>query len=217
MQSISIKAIIFDMDGLLVDSEPLWHIAEIETFARVGVQLTEHACLQTTGLRVDEVVAYWFAKLPWTEPAQGEVATAIVDRVIALIAERAEPKPGVDAALDASARRGLRVALCSSSSRRIIDAVLQRLAIGAHFEVIHSAEHEPFGKPHPAVYQSTARLLGLAPADCLAVEDSPNGVKSAVAAGMACIAVPDRAHRSDPAFASAKHVLSSLSELDAAL
>lgn len=199
------------MDGVLVDSEPLWQIAEIESFARVGVVLTNAECLQTIGLRIDEVVAYWRARKPWS--GESDLAEVIVARVITLIGERAVAKPGVEKALAACERRGLRVALCSSSARRIIDAVLLRLGIAHRFAVIHSAEHERFGKPHPAVYESTARLLGVDPEECVAIEDSPNGVRSAVAAGMRCIAVPER---DDPVFAGLT-VLRSLDELDAAL
>jgi sugar-phosphatase len=207
--------VIFDMDGLLVDSEPLWHIAEIEVFASVGVALTPRDCLRTTGLRVDDVVRFWRRERGWTGADDVDVVRAIIDRVVASIESRAEPKPGVTEAIAACAALGLQTALCSSSSQRIIDAVLTRLSLG--FSVVCSAEHERFGKPDPAVYLSTARLLGLPPSDCLAVEDSPTGVRAAVAAGMRCVAVPDAPLFGDPAFKEAHAVIASLLELPALL
>jgi HAD superfamily hydrolase (TIGR01509 family) len=198
-----LRAVIFDMDGLLIDSEPLWHEAERGVFATVGLHLSTEDCLRTTGLRIDEVVRFW--------NAPPELAGQIVDRVIALVEQKGVAKPGVQEALVAAS--GARVGLASSSPSRLIAAVLQRLGIADRFAVAHSAEHELCGKPHPDVYLTTARLLGVEPSACIAVEDSPNGVRSAKAAGMRCVAVPDALLAGDPTFAAADHVIDSLLEL----
>jgi sugar-phosphatase len=100
---------------------------------------------------------------------------------------------------------------------RLIEAVLDRLELAAVFEVIRSAEHERRGKPHPDVYAATLRELGLAGADCVAVEDSAHGVASALAAGMRCIAIPAPETRADPRFDAAHWRLDSLEELSQAL
>jgi sugar-phosphatase len=206
----AITAVIFDMDGVLVDSEPLWQEAEIEVFAGVGVELTAERCQETMGLRIDEAVDHWWVRHPWPGPSPIEVAEAIVARVTELIAERAEPLPGVHEAI-AAARRVGPIALASSSPRRLIDAVLARFDLD--FDVVHSAEDEAFGKPHPAIYLTTADRLGVAPTRCLAVEDSVNGVVAAKAARMACVAIPEPSLRGDRRFGVADAVLDSLAAL----
>ncbi len=204
------RAAIFDMDGLLIDSEPLWREAEVEVFATVGLTLTLRECEETTGLRIDEVVAHRHAQRPWTEPAQPVVVAQIVDRVIALVGERGAPLPGVDHAIATCRAAGLRLALASSSPERLIAATLAKLGLTDAFEVIASAEHDRYGKPHPAVFLRCAELLGVPPTECLVLEDSLNGVIAAKAARMTCVAVPERP---DPRFAIADRVLASLRDL----
>jgi len=211
------RALIFDMDGVLIDSEPLWRRAEIEQFATVGLDLVEADCLETMGLRIDEAVAYWFDRAPWAGPTPDAIATAIVDRMVQLIEREGEPMPGVLETLDWAASSRWRLALASSSSKRLIETVLNRFDVSDHFEITRSAEDESFGKPHPDVYRSTARDLRLAPDLCVAIEDSANGVASALAAGMRCIAIPAPETRDDPRFAAATICLESLDELQEAL
>jgi sugar-phosphatase len=212
-----LRALIFDMDGVLIDSEPFWHEAEMAGFALAGVKLTREDCLATTGLRVDAMVDHWFARQPWTTPSPREIEDTIVRHVIALIRERGALKPGVDSALAFAARAGLRTALASSSSSVVIDAVLDKLGLRPRFEVIHSAETEPYGKPHPGVYIHTAEKLGVRPEECVAFEDSPNGVLAAKAARMGCIAVPEPALQGHRFFAVADAVIGSLAEAGASL
>ena len=192
-----IEAVVFDMDGLLIDSEPLWQRAEIEVFARVGIRLDAALCLQTRGRKIDEVVDYWYARAPWREPSRRAVRDAIVARVAGLVAAEGTAKPGVDEVLTFFAQRALPLALASSSPYRLIDAVLARLRIAERFGVRHSGDDERLGKPDPAIFLGAARKLGIAPARCLAFEDSPGGVASAKAAGMRCVAVPDAAGAGD--------------------
>lgn len=210
-----VRALIFDMDGVLIDSEPFWHEAEMAGFALAGLRLTREDCLTTTGLRVDAMVDHWFARAPWVTPPPREVEAAIVRHVIALIRERGTLKPGVENALAFAARAGLRTALASSSSSVVIDTVLDKLGLRSRFEVIHSAETEPYGKPHPGVYLHTAEKLGVRPEECVTIEDSPNGVLAAKAARMGCIAVPEPALQGHPYFAIADAVIGSLEEIDA--
>lgn len=211
-----LRALIFDMDGVLIDSEPFWHEAEMAGFALAGLRLTRDDCLQTTGLRVDAVVDHWFSRAPWTAPSPGEVEAAIVRRVIELVGERGALKPGVHRALDFAERAGLRTALASSSPSAIIASVLEKFELRPRFEVVHSAEGEPHGKPHPGVYLHTAEKLGVRPEECAAVEDSPNGALAAKAARMACVAVPEPALRGHRFFAIADAVIESLTGLEEA-
>jgi len=213
-----IRAVIFDLDGLLIDSEPHWRAAEIEVFGEVGLALTEADCVTTTGLRIDEVVAHWHALRPWPGAATpAEVTARVVERLIDRIRHHAEPKPGATQAIAFARAQGVPVGLASSSARRIIDTALARLGLAGAFDAVHSAEHLPSGKPHPEVYLEIAALLRAAPAACLAVEDSLNGVIAAKAARMRCVAVPEREHRQDPRFVLADATLDSLAALTPAL
>ncbi|MES2642999.1 MAG: hexitol phosphatase HxpB [Myxococcota bacterium] len=206
------QAVIFDMDGVLVDSEPLWHLAEIEAFGAVGVALVTADCLETTGLRIDAVVDYWYARHPWPDRPREGVAADIVGRMVRLLGERAVAMPGAVEAVRFLRGQGLPLAVASSSPRVLIDAVVARLGLADAFTVLRSAEHEAHGKPHPAVYLATAAALGVDPRACVAIEDSGNGIRSAVAAGMFTIAVPDQPVAPE-ALAAASVVLGSLLEL----
>jgi len=210
-----IDAVIFDMDGLLIDSEPLWRIAETQAMNAVGVPMVEEDGFLTMGLRTDEVVEFWYARYPWQTPSKTEVGSAIVRNVIALIEERAEAMPGAIDAVRGVREAGYRVGLASSSSMDIIDAVLGKIGLRNDFGALQSAEHEPYGKPHPAVYIECARALGVAPSRCLALEDSPAGVLAAKAAKMLCIAVPPPELREDGRYCIADLQLDSLERFSA--
>jgi len=209
-----ISAVIFDMDGVLIDSEPFWQESEVEVFGRAGLALTREMCLQTMGLRVDEVVEYWRRRRPFGDAPAGALEEAIVGGVVERILSKGEAREGAAHALGFFRARGLRVALASSSAYRLIRAVTGRLGLAEEFEVAYSAEEEEYGKPHPGVYLTTARRLGVPAAECVAVEDSFNGVLAAKAARMKCVAVPEPSQRRDPRFSIADVVLDSLADLN---
>lgn len=188
------EAVIFDMDGVLIDSEPLWQDAEIEVFNSIGIHMTREMCRTTMGKRVDEVVDHWHGIFGWEGPSPAEVVGSIVARMEALLVERGELLPGVLGSLEYLRGRVAGIGLASSSWMRLIDTVLDTFDLRSHFDVVRSAASEPAGKPHPGVYLATASDLGVPPERCLAVEDSPNGVASAKAAGMFCVGVPDGSH-----------------------
>jgi mannitol-1-/sugar-/sorbitol-6-/2-deoxyglucose-6-phosphatase len=210
----SFAASIFDMDGLLIDSEILWHEAEIDILGCLGVPLAADGCRSTKGMFVGEVTEFWFARYPWSGPTPAEVAVTVVDRVIALVLAKGELKPGALEAIQMCAGRGLPLAVASSSQYRLIETALDHFGLRQHFALIHSAEEEAYGKPHPAVFLTAARKLGAEPRRCLVWEDAPAGVLAAKAATMACIAVPERGEEDQPAFGLADLVLSSLLEMD---
>jgi HAD superfamily hydrolase (TIGR01509 family) len=207
-----IEAVIFDMDGVLIDSEPLWRIAETRAMNAIGVPMVEEDGFLTMGLRTDEVVEFWYARYPWTVPSKREVEGAIVGNVIALIEERGEALPGAVTAVRAMRDAGYKIGLASSSAMEIIEAVLSRIGLRDDFAVLQSAEHEPYGKPHPAVYIECARRLETAPGNCLALEDSPAGVLAAKAARMTCIAIPPHELRNDNRYCIADLQLDSIEQ-----
>jgi sugar-phosphatase len=163
---------------------------------------------------VHEVTSHWYARYPWSGPTPAEVAVTIVDRVIELIRTNGRLKPGAVDSIDLCAGRGLGLAVASSSEYRLIDAALSHFSLRARFSVIHSAEEEAYGKPHPAVFLSAAVRLGAPPKQCVVWEDAPAGVVAAKAASMACIAVPEPGEGHHPAFGLADLVVDSLLDVD---
>ncbi len=210
----ALRAVIFDMDGVLIDTEPVWRSVEIEVFAAVGVHLSEAECRQTMGMRVAEVVAARYSGQPWSGWSVDEVTRRIVDGVIRHVRAEGVAIEGALPAVAAVRRAGLLCAVASSSPSELISAVLESLGIASAVDVVCSAVDDAQGKPAPDIYLRTASELGVSPASCLAIEDSVNGVLSARAAGMPCVAVPDGVTASDPRLAAASVRLESLRDLD---
>ena len=208
---------VFDLDGLLIDSEPFWRQAEIEVFASVGLDLGEEDVRQTMGLRIDDAVRHWWERSPWEGMTRVEVERATTARVAELIAVSGEPMPGALEAVALCGRLALPVAVCSGSYAVVIAAALHRLGIESAVTVWHSAEWEPLGKPHPGAYLSTATKLGVDPTSCLAVEDSFNGAIAAKAARMRVVAVPEASAAGSPVWGFCDAVLGSLTHFDEAL
>jgi sugar-phosphatase len=200
------------MDGLLIDTEPIWRRSEIEIFGKLGLHLTEEECLETMGVRIADVVELWYGRHPWPGLSTAQVTRRIVDKVIEHIRSEGEPKAGVLSAVVMVHEAGMRVAIASSSGLELIWAVVDRLGIRDCVDAAFSAEDDPEGKPHPAVYLRTAAGLSVRPEECVALEDSPNGVVSAKAASMLCIAVPDPYLASDPRMGLADMRLDSLDD-----
>lgn len=205
-----IQAVFFDMDGLLINSEPIWREAEKEIFSLVGIELTDEMCFKTVGLRIDEVVDFWHEQFPWYTKSKNEIRDLIIQRVIDLVIQKGNALPGVYEILAFFEIRQIPMAIVSASSLVIIEAVVEKLKIRKYFRFIHSAENESHGKPHPAVYLSAAQKLQLKPYQCLVFEDSFNGVIAAKAARMKVIAVPEDIHRGELKFHAADWQLHAL-------
>ncbi len=209
-----IEAVVYDMDGLLIDSEPFWREAEKEVFGALGVPLTDAMCEEVMGFRIDEVVHYWHERYPWQGRSFKEVENDVVERLIALVIERGTPMPGVQHSINFFRSKGIRLALASSSPMRIINAVLQKFEIASYFEVVYSAEFEAYGKPHPGTFITAAQQLGVLPSHCLVFEDSLNGVIAGKAAKMITIAIPESTSSQLHKFAVADAQLNSLLDVD---
>jgi sugar-phosphatase len=204
------------MDGLLIDSEVLWHEAEVEILGGLGVPLVGGEFRTTKGMFVHEVTEHWYARYPWSGPTPAEVAVTLVDRVTELVRTKGRLKPGALHAVDLCEGLGLSLAVASSSEYRLIEAALSHFGLRERFGVIHSAEDEEYGKPHPAVFLTAARRMSVPPKRCVVWEDAPAGVVAAKAASMACVAVPEPDEGHHPAFGLADLVVDSLDQVDAA-
>lgn len=212
-----ILAAIFDMDGLLINSEPLWDRAELDVLASVGVDITRrHELPDTLGLRIDMVVDLWFAQQPWNGPSRQEVTERIIRRAITLVEEMRPLLPGVKEAVALCKEQGLLVGLASASPLHMLVKVLTMFDLRDSFDALASAEKLPYSKPHPQVYLDCAAKLGVDPLTCVALEDSVNGMVASKAARMRSIVVPAKEDQHDPRFALANIKLTSLTELTAA-
>ncbi|EKY3197725.1 hexitol phosphatase HxpB [Cronobacter turicensis] len=210
-----ILAAIFDMDGLLIDSEPLWDQAELEVISTLGVDTSRrHELPDTLGLRIDLVVALWFAQQPWNGPSVDEVTQRIITRAMTLVEEQRPLLPGVADAIALCKAQGLKVGLASASPLRMLERVLTLFDLRDQFDVLASAEHLPYSKPHPQVYLDAAAKLGVDPLCCVTLEDSVNGMVATKAARMRSIVVPAEENRSDARWALANVRLNSLTELE---
>lgn len=210
-----ILAAIFDMDGLLIDSEPLWDQAELEVMATLGVDTSRrHELPDTLGLRIDLVVALWFAQQPWNGPSLDEVTQRIITRAMTLVEEKRPLLPGVADAIALCKAQGLKVGLASASPLRMLEHVLTLFDLREQFDVLASAEHLLYSKPHPQVYLDAAAKLGVDPLCCVTLEDSVNGMVATKAARMRSIVVPAEENRSDARWALANVRLNSLTELE---
>lgn len=143
-------AVIFDMDGVLIDSEPLWKIAMEAVFDEVGCSLTRKDFQKTVGLRIDEVIDFWYHEVGWEGFSKKEVEDKIMQCMIQLIHENGDPLPGVIDTIRYIKRKKLKIGLATSSYSVLIDAVLDTIGIKDQFDVTHSAENEVYGKPHPS-------------------------------------------------------------------
>jgi HAD superfamily hydrolase (TIGR01509 family) len=207
------KAVIFDMDGLLVDSEPLWAICEQDMLDRRGKVWASSIQKSFIGMRMADFLRGMAAGYGLSDPVE-VMRDEIETQMCELIPERATPRPGALELIDYLAANGIPCAIASSSSQVIIDKVVESHGWGHIFKTRVTGDIVPNGKPAPDVYLEAARQLGVAPADCLALEDSPNGTRSAVAAGMLTFAVPDLSHSHiDELTAITPHVFESLHEV----
>lgn len=209
----SIQAVIFDMDGVLIDSEPLWRTAMIKGFTGIGIDFTENDCRKTTGMRFNEVIEHWFELHQIVNQSQKQLHDTVINHLIELIDAKGLPMNGVIEVISFLKSRMLPLGLATSSSLQLVNAVMNKIETRSYFNSIVSAENLKYGKPHPDVYLNCASELGINPTNCLAIEDSVNGVISAKSAGMTVVAVPDIEHKHDKRFAIADYQVENLKDI----
>ncbi len=206
--------IIFDMDGVLVDSEPVWMAVEQDIYLKqYGVQLTSDDFIDSAGIRVDKLLATHHQRysLPMEDVPQR--AIDVVTEVGRRIQSSPIPMPGVFELLETIKQHGLPMVVASSSPKKQIARVLEALNITHYFSHQVSAEGLVNGKPHPAVFLLAAEKLGLTSEQCIVIEDAINGMVAAKAAEMKVIVMPDPEQRSDPRFALADAKVDSLNQV----
>lgn len=207
------EAVIFDMDGVLIDSEPLWKIAMEDVFHEIGFNLTRKDFQKTVGLRIDEVIRFWFDYKQYVGETWETTEQKIVQRMVQLIQENGDPLPGVLDTLEFLKSRKMKIGLATSSYTILIETVLNELGVAAAFDYTYSAEHEEFGKPHPAVYLHVANKLNVSPMKCLVIEDSLNGIISGKAARMTVVCIPEKTHHPEPKLMVADAQFETMEEL----
>jgi sugar-phosphatase len=184
------RAAIFDMDGLLIDSEGYWKRAERDVFGSVGIEIDDQMSATTAPMTTRQVAEHWYGVRPWRERSIEDMEAAVISRVADQIHAGSTAMPGVHEVLALCASLGWRIGLASNSPAVLCQLVLSKLGIASAFHAVVSADFVEQGKPDPAVYLHAARLLGVPAHECIAFEDSATGVRAARAAGMRVVAVP---------------------------
>ncbi len=207
---MALNTVIFDIDGLLIDSEPLWNEAASEVFKQYGIDLTEEQYKTTTGLRTKEFVQWWFSQYHIGSEEYANAEKKIVHSVLDKIERNGKVMPGVPYIFDFFARRSFKIGLATSSPPALIDLVVNMIGIKEYVQADASAEELPYGKPHPQVYLNCAAQLESKPVECICFEDSFNGLLSAKSARMKCVIVPDISQAKEEKWGAADLKLSSL-------
>ena len=211
-----IEAVIFDMDGLLIDSEPFWQKTEKELFGELGVNVTPELHKKTFGYRIEEQIEFWYKIQPWENKNFDELKEKYQDIIMDFFQNKAKLINGAKYILDFFEKKKQKKALASSSDMVLIEAFLERFHLKEYFDVVHSAEYEGYGKPHPGVFISTEKKLKVRPVDCLVFEDSTAVVLAAKAVKMKTIAVPPYNHinKNDPIYEISDLKINSLTEFN---
>ena len=186
-----IKAVIFDMDGLLIDSEPRWDQARTDMAKRLGKSWGKKDHEAVMGVSTEAWATYM--RDTWDlAMSLEEIVEEIVGRMREYYRERIPFRKNAVEAVNLAAEH-YRTALASGSERSLIDIVTTSEELGGKFEVVLSADQVERGKPHPDVYLETAKRLGVAPRQCVCLEDSKNGMLAGLNAGFKVIGIPDKA------------------------
>lgn len=207
---MKLNTVIFDMDGLLIDSEPLWAEAASQVFGEHGIVLTPEQYAVTTGLRTREFVQHWFRYFQLQDKGEDVAIKKIEKKVLELICSKGRPMPGVNYIVAFFKSRNFKIGLASSSGTELISQVINQLGLVEHIGSFTSAEFLAHGKPHPEVYLQCAQNLGARPEECICFEDSYHGMIAVKAARMKCVVVPSHTESQRMVWHSADLKISSL-------
>ncbi|MBK8951485.1 MAG: hexitol phosphatase HxpB [Chitinophagaceae bacterium] len=206
------EAVIFDMDGLLIDSEPQWQEAGRETLEQYGHKLSDKQYHTSTGLRTEEWIEHWFRHFNIDMINAPAAIDLLVKKAIEKIEKKGKAFAGIDEIFQFFTERNFRMGLATSSPMALVDVVIKKLKLHSTFDTIASAGELPDGKPHPQVYINCAAQLNCPPLHCIAFEDSFHGMIAAKAAMMKCVIIPAAAGFDHPKWNAADLKLRRLSD-----
>jgi len=208
-----IKAVIFDMDGVLIDSEHYWQQTERTLFRELGIELTDELLVQTRGLRTEEMVEHWGNRFDLGSVNPEELKQQYDRRMVETMQTEVQLMDGAREAIRFFVDREIPIALATCSSQAHIEATMEKHNLKEYFHLAVSADQMP-GKPHPEVFLKTAALLKIDPTYCLVIEDSFVGLIAAKAARMKVVVMPDKTEYDQVRFGAADLKIKSLSELN---
>lgn len=208
---------LFDMDGLILDTEPLWGVAMQNVCDHYQLPLDSKIFRYTTGLRIDEVTAFWKKHLNWpTDLNSDTLANEIVDEIILLAIKQAKVLPGILPLLKTMKENAIPTAVVTSSPNRMLHKLMQHFQLEDYFNAFFSAQDVTYGKPHPDVYIKALHHFHSSPYDAIAFEDSVNGMIAARSAKIQTVVVPEPAKFNDKAFGLAEIKVRSMEEISLA-
>lgn len=210
------EAIIFDIDGLLIDSEPLWNEAAMEVFVHYGIELTNEQYLSTTGLRTKEFVEWWFEAFKVSSVLVEKAEKEIIEVVLKKITAKPVIMEGAAELIRLAQDKNIKMGMATSSPMTLVKLVSKLFGIEHYLSGRASAQDLTYGKPHPKVYLNCAKEMGVHPTKCLCFEDSFNGMIAAKAARMKVVVVPDKEHFQLEKWGAGDLKLKSLIEMDEA-
>lgn len=202
------------MDGLLVDSEPLWRKAEVNIFNAHGIPINLEMCDEVMGLRIDEVVSYWFDKFGKEQKTVPDIVKEIIREVGSLLQTEGQALPGAIELVQSAHAKGWKTAIVSSSYMELIEIFADKFDLKPVLTDLFSAEHCTWGKPHPEVFIQAVNSLEVETNKVWVFEDSLHGLVAAKAAKMKCCVVPNAYNMGAPGFALADLQLRSLEDVD---
>ena len=212
-----IKAVIFDMDGTLIDSQPIWYQVSTDFFQKNGFPVTMDDMIKLTGSPVAKLVDYVLQAYGQKDKERAQLITGLMDYAVSEILAAKPLLPNVKDVLAQLKQQGIKMAVASASPRNMLQGIVDSCDIAEYFDYLASAEELDYNKPHPAVYLHAAQQLGVNPTECLAVEDSVLGMISGKAATMKTVVIPAQAEWDDPRWTLADFKLTNIAELPALL
>ncbi|MDY6215220.1 hexitol phosphatase HxpB [Actinobacillus porcinus] len=212
-----IKAVIFDMDGTLIDSQPIWYQVCTDFFQQNGFPVTMDDMIKLTGSPVAKLVDYVLQTHGQKGKERAQLITGLMDYAVSEILAAKPLMPNVKEVLAQLKQQGIKMAVASASPRNMLQGIVDSCGIAEYFDYLASAEELDYNKPHPAVYLHAAQQLGVNPTECFAVEDSVLGMISGKAATMKTVVIPAQAEWDDPRWTLADFKLTNIAELPALL